>query len=81
MCQVFESAGGAEFANGLRLLWCLVKLKITLTEVDEIVVERDCTFGKDITPLEAQVHIVEDETAGESVFGIRNEGKDLLRSA
>ena len=59
----------------------MIELEITLAEVDEIIVKRYSTFGKDITPLEAQVHVIEDKTAEEAVFSIRNEGKDLLWSA
>ena len=65
---------GRQFeTNRMGLLQGLVELEKLLAEVYEVIVEGDGRFREDITPLELEIHIVEDETAEETVFGIRDE--------
>lgn len=71
-------AGGQRETDGLRLLKRLIECEEPVAEMLEIFVEGFGVFGKDIVPFDAEIHIVEDETAEETVFGVGNECQDLL---
>lgn len=74
--------GSEREADGqVDVLESLVKLKETEAETDEIIVEIVGAGGEDIEPLDAEVHIVKDETTEEAVFGIGDECLDLERRA
>lgn len=73
---------GRQFeTNRLGLLKGLVELEKLLTKIDKIIVEGNGGFGKDIAPLELEIHIVENEAREKAVFGIGDECKNLMRRA
>ena len=71
---------GKRKTDWMGVLKSLVKLKKLLPELIEILVER-LFFLKDIAPRENEVHLVEHETAEQTVFGVVYQRCDLARSA
>lgn len=70
--------GSERETNGLvDVLKSLMKLEETEAKADEIIVEIVGAGGEDIEPLDAEVHIIEDKTREEAVFGIGDERLDL----
>ena len=47
----------------------------------EIIVERLVFVGENISPYQLEIHLIENETAEQSVFAIVNQSKDLTRGA
>lgn len=59
------------------VLESLVKLEKTEAKTDEIIVKIVGAGREDIEPFDAEVHIIEDKTREEAVFGIGDERLDL----